>query len=343
MWNPSRSSLFALGTALAAGLSAGLLSGTAANAAEALNPIKIDQWENPYRGRGRDPFAAGADDIWFVGQQGHYLGRFTPSTGEFFKRDLPDRAGPHNAIVSSQGIVWYSGNLVGNIGRYDPRTDQIELIAMPEAAARDPHTLVFDDDESHIWFTVQGGNYIGRLTVADRKVELIPVPTQRSRPYGIKMAADGTPWVVLLGTNKLASVDPKTMQLTEYTIPAEEARPRRLEITSDGRIWYADFARGYLGVYDPAAKTFKEFALPSSAQSRPYGTALDEQDRVWVVETGVQPNLFVGFDTKTEKVVSITPVPSGAGSIRHMDYHEPTGSVWFGTDDETIGRARVRE
>jgi virginiamycin B lyase len=336
MWKTSRASLSLLLSALLTGL-----VGTAATAAEPLNPIAIDQWENPYRGRGRDPFAAGADEIWFVGQQGHYLGRFTPSTGQFFKRDLPDGAGPHNAIVSSEGIVWYSGNLVGNIGRYDPRTDQIEIIAMPDAAARDPHTLVFDDDESHIWFTVQGGNYVGRLTVADRKVELIPVPTQRSRPYGIKLAADGTPWTVLLGTNKLASVDPSTLQLTEYTIPAEGARPRRLEITSDGRIWYADFARGFLGAYDPAAKTFEEWALPSGTQSRPYGMASDEQDRVWVVETGVQPNLFVGFDTQAEKIVSITPVPSGGGSIRHMDYHEPTASVWFGTDDETIGRARV--
>jgi virginiamycin B lyase len=257
MWKTSRASLSLLLSALLTGL-----VGTAATAAEPLNPIANDQWENPYRGRGRDPFAAGADEIWFVGQQGHYLGRFTPSTGQFFKRDLPDGAGPHNAIVSSEGIVWYSGNLVGNIGRYDPRTDQIEIIAMPDAAARDPHTLVFDDDESHIWFTVQGGNYVGRLTVADRKVELIPVPTQRSRPYGIKLAADGTPWTVLLGTNKLASVDPSTLQLTEYTIPAEGARPRRLEITSDGRIWYADFARGFLGAYDPAAKTFEEWALP---------------------------------------------------------------------------------
>ncbi len=329
-----------LASSLGTLLSVALFSAPAGNAEE-MSPIEIEEWDTPYRGQSRDPFVAGADEIWFVGQRGHYLGRFTPSTEEFFKRDLPDSAGPHNVIVGSDDIVWYSGNLSGYIGRYDPESDEITKIPMPDAAARDPHTLVFDEGEDHIWFTLQGSNMIGRLTLADHSVDLIAVPTPRARPYGIKMAEDGTPWVVLVGTNKLASVDPDTLELTEYVIPAEGARPRRLEITSDGRIWYADFARGYLGVYDAEAESFDEWALPSGERSRPYGTASDARDRIWIVETGVRPNLFVGFDTLAERIFSITEIPSGAGSVRHMDYHEPTGSVWFGTDNQTLGRADV--
>src|SRR5690606_24799806 len=126
-------------------------------AAESLNPIKIDEWDVPFGGRARDPFAVSEDEVWFVGQRGHYVARFQPSTGEFFKRDLPDEAGPHNLIVGSDGIVWHAGNLRGYIGRYDPKTDTIEKIEMTDPAARDPHTLVFDAGEEHIWFTVQGG------------------------------------------------------------------------------------------------------------------------------------------------------------------------------------------
>ncbi len=317
------------------------LAGPPAGAADAINPIEIEEWEVPFGGRPRDPFAAGGDEIWFVGQSGHYLARFTPSTGKFQKHELPDRPGPHNLIVGSDGVVWYAGNRKGYIGRSDPVSGKIEKIAMPDSAAGDPHTLVFDAGERHIWFTVQGGNFVGRLTLAGRAVDLIRVPTSYARPYGIKVAPDGTPWIVLLGTNKLASVDPGTLELTEYAIPAEGARPRRLEITSDGRIWYADYSRGYLGLYDPREKSFREWALPSGGRSRPYGMALDEDGRVWLVETGVSPNLFVGFDTQSERVISVTPIPSGAGSVRHMDYHAPTGTVWFGTDRGTLGRARV--
>ena len=310
-------------------------------AVDVLNPVAIDEWEVPYAGRPRDPYAAGDDAIWFVGQSGHYLGRFTPSTGAFFKWDLPDAGGPHNLIVGTDGIVWYAGNRRGYIGRFDPQTAAFEKIAMPDRAARDPHTLVFSKDEQHIWFTVQNGNFVGRLTLADRTVDLIAVPTRRARPYGIKIAPDGTAWIVLLGTNKLASVDPQTLSLTEYELPARGARPRRLEITSDGRIWYADYARGYLGLYDPAARTFKEWPLPSGDGALPYGMASDGESRVWLVETGVLPNIFVAFDTLAESFTSVTPIPSGARTVRHMDFHAPTQSVWFGTDAGTLGRVNV--
>lgn len=311
-------------------------------AADELNPIEINEWDVPYAGRARDPFATD-DAVWFVGQRGHYLGRFTPSTGEFFKKDLPDEAGPHNLIVGSDGIVWYAGNRVAYIGRYDPSTDEITKIEMPDSAARDPHTLVFDDGEEHIWFTVQGGNFVGRLAIANNEVDLIPVPTERARPYGIKIASDGTPWVVLLGTNKIASVDAQSLELTEHVLPSADSRPRRLEITDDGRVWFADTGRGYLGVYDPSSDSFEEWALPGGERSQPYGMALGDDGRVWVVETGVRPNRFIGFDTDAEEIVSVTEIPSGAGAVRHMHYHAPSGSVWFGTDEETLGQAHVME
>ena len=313
------------------------------NAVEAANPVDIREWQVPYGGRPRDPFAAGADEIWLVGQTGHYLARFTPSTGVFIKHDLPGRSGPHNLIVGSDGIVWYAGNRKGYIGRFDPRTDTFEKIVMPDQKARDPHTLVFDASERHIWFTAQNGNFVGRLVIESRSVDLIPVATPAARPYGIKVAPDGTPWIVLLGTNKLAAVDPETLELLEIALPATGARPRRLEITVDGRIWYADYGRGFLGLYDPGSQTFQEWVLPSGRNSRPYGMASDETGRVWLVETGVSPNLFVGFDTHAERIVSITPIPSGAGSVRHMDYHRPSGTVWFATDEATVGRAVVRQ
>lgn len=312
-----------------------------AAAVDPLEPVEVREWEVPFGGRPRDPFVAGPDSIWFVGQAGQYLARLTPSSGAFLKRDLPDAPGPHNLVVGADGIVWYAGNQAGYIGRYDPRTDSIEKVEMPDRAARDPHTLVFDAGERHLWFTVQGGNFVGRLALATRAVDLVPVPTEYARPYGIRMAPDGTPWTVLVGTNKLASVDPVTLAITEYTIPAAGARPRRLEVTSDGRVWYADYSRGFIGRYDPPARAFAEWALPSGASSRPYGMARDARDRLWVVETGVSPNLLVGFDTRAERVFSVTPIPSGAGAVRHMDYDAGTGTVWFGTDSGTIGRALV--
>jgi len=304
-------------------------------------PVAITEWEVEADGRPRDPFASVPDTVWFVGQAGHYLARLTPSTGAVDIRPLADEPGPHNLIVGSDGIVWYAGNLEGYIGRYDPSADEIARIEMPDAEARDPHTLVFDEDEAHIWFTVQNGNFVGRLALDDRSVELIEVPTPRARPYGIKTGPEGTVWVALLGTNKLASIDPETMELTEHTIPHEDARPRRLEVTEEGHVWYADYRRGTVGRFQPEAGTFDEWRLPAGADSYPYGTALDGDGTFWVVQTGSRPNLMIGLDTDAEEIVSTTPIPSGGGTVRHMHHFAPEGEVWFGTDSGTIGRAVV--
>jgi virginiamycin B lyase len=76
--------------------------------------------------------------------------------------------------------------------------------------------------------------------------------------------------------------------------------------------------------------------------SLPYAMASDDKDRIWLVETGVQPNRLVGFDPATSSWFSITPISkSGALTVRHMIFHSPTRALWFGTDANTIGRASV--
>ena len=151
---------------------------------------------------------------------------------------------------------------------------------------------------------------------------------------------EGQSWIALLGTNKLATVDPETMELTEIDLLRLDARPRRVGRTSDGQIWYVDYAQGYLGSYNPLTKKIREWKTPS-ADAGPYAMAVDSKDRIWFVETIPQPNRFVGFDPATESFFSQTDIPSGGGSVRHMVFDPQTDAIWFGTDTQTIGRARL--
>ena len=311
-------------------------------ASTAFAELDIREWQVPFEeSRPRDPFAENAGSVWFVGQRSGYLAHLDVASGKIDKVDLKDGSGPHNLIVGSDGMVWYAGNRTRLIGRYDPATGDIEEIPMPDESARDPHTLIFDHAEENIWFTVQGGNQLGRLNLATRKVDLIASKTERSRPYGIKIAPDGVVWAVLFGTNKIARIDPATLELTEFVLPRDAARPRRLEITADGRLWYGDYATGTLGSFNPATGRWEEWAMPQGAGARPYGMAADSQGRIWLVATGVKPNEFTGFNPATGAFFERATVPSGGGVIRHMHYHEPSGSVWFGTDTNFVGRAIV--
>lgn len=308
----------------------------------AQTPPQLDAWLVPWEDtRPRDPFVDSQDRVWFCGQSGNYVAYLEPASGEFARFELPPNTNPHNLIVDEQGFVWYAGNRDAYIGKLDPKTGDITRFDMSDAAARDPHTLVFGSD-GEIWFTVQQGNFVGRLDRTSGEVSLIPVPTSGARPYGIKVTPENRPWIVLLGTNKLATVDPGTLAIEEITLPRAEARPRRLEITLDGTIWYVDYAGGFLGRFEPSSGTFQEWPLPGGADSRPYGTSLDHLGRIWIAETGSLPNVLVGFDPQVESFFTSVEVANG-GSVRHMYFHPATRDIWFGTDTNYLVRAHVTE
>jgi virginiamycin B lyase len=308
-----------------------------------LAQVSIKEWEVPYASsRPRDPYVDERSRVWFVGQKGNYLAYLEPKSGKFRRYELEEGTLPHNLIVDSEGMVWYAGNGNGHIGKLDPSSGKITKYPLPDPAARDPHTLIFDQ-KGTIWFTVQNGNFVGRLDPANGKVDLVAVPTSDARPYGIQVDSKGRPWFNEFGSDKIAMIDAATLKIREYSLPDSRARGRRIAITSDNQIWYGDYSRGYLGRLDPVTGKVKEWALPGGAGSLPYALAVDDRDRLWTVETGSQPNRLVGFDPAIEKFFGGTPIPSGGGTVRHMVFDKQTGAIWFGTDNNTIGRAEVGE
>lgn len=307
----------------------------------AADTVAIREWQVPWpQSRPRDPFVDARGGVWFVGQRGNYVASLDPASGEFRKFDLPERALPHNLVVGPDGHVWYAGNGDSHIGRLDPVTGAIRRFDMPDPAARDPHTLVFSP-AGDLWFTVQGGNFVGRLEPETGETRLVRSPIERSRPYGIVVDEAERAWVVLFGSNHVASVDPATMEMRTYALPNAGTRPRRIARTSDGMIWYVDYALGALGRLDPTTGAVREWPSPGGSGARPYAMAVDDRDRIWYVETGSDPNRVVGFDPRSGEFLGSTPIPSGGGSVRHMVYHAPTRSLWFGADTNTIGRAQL--
>lgn len=316
-------------------------SGDAAEAVDT-SGVDIQEWTVPFEdSRPRDPYVGPDGRVWFVGQKADYVAYLDPETGEFEKYDLERGTGPHTVIVGDDGTVWIAGNMKAYIGKLNPDTGDIEKIEMPDPKATDPHTMAFTSD-GDIWFTLQVSNRIGYLDTETHDVKVVEVITGGARPYGLKVDENDDAWAVLLGTNKLAFIDRETMEVREIDLPREGTRPRRIGLTSNGSVWYVDYNEGYLGRFDPATEAIDEWEMPGGSSSRPYGMAVDDRDRVWFVETGTNPNRFVGFDPKSETFTEPFEIPSGGGTVRHMYFHEPSGAVWFGADTNTIGRALVR-
>jgi virginiamycin B lyase len=129
-------------------------------------------------------------------------------------------------------------------------------------------------------------------------------------------------------------------EIHEIELPRAEARPRRIAVAG-GAVWYVDYAGGYLGRYDPDSGEIDEWAAPAGSQARPYAMAADDAGRLWFVETGIQPNRFVGFDPDMETFTEPVEIASGGGTVRHMVFDPETRTIWFGTDTNTIGRAAL--
>jgi virginiamycin B lyase len=305
--------------------------------AAAANEPKL--WSTPWNGRPRDPFADQKGNVWFVGQEGNYIGRLDPKTGEFKRYEIESGTHPHNLVVDTKGTVWFTGNANGTIVRLDPATGKTTSIPVPDGV-RDPHTMTFDRN-GDAWFTAQGAGYIGKLTTADGKIRLWKMESD-SRPYGIVVDSKGRPYFDLFGTNKIGTIDPKTNEFRAYPLPNDRARPRRIAITSDDAIWYGDYTRGYLGRLDPRSGKVDEWALPSGGMSLPYAMTSDDRGRVWLAETGPQPNRLVAFDPAQSKFTETITIPSkGANTIRHMTFDRTTRQIWFGGDANMIGRVQV--
>lgn len=310
-------------------------------AATQKHTVAIKEWPVPWPDtHPAAPFASRPDAVWFVGSTGHYLATLNPQTGAFKRIDLIDEPGPQSVIVAANGMVWFSGTLHGYIGRFDPVTRRIAHFAVPNDAAGDPSTLMFELGERNIWFTAPAGNIVGRLRIDSGVIDLLGVPRPNARPDGLASAADGTPWFALSGSATLAKVSPEQFAMTAFPLKRSEAQPRRIAFSSDGRLWYTDPAQGYLGAFTPATKEAKEWRFPAGKGSRPEGIAIDSLDRVWSVEAGAQARL-IGFDPKTEKFFGTTAIPSGGGDVNGLRYDKTSGGLWFGTQKNTIGFAKV--
>ena len=63
---------------------------------------ELKSWSTPWDGRPRDPFADRQGRVWFVGQEGNYVGRLDPKNGEFKRYEVdPGTHPPHRGTRSS--------------------------------------------------------------------------------------------------------------------------------------------------------------------------------------------------------------------------------------------------
>jgi virginiamycin B lyase len=263
--------------------------------------------------------------------------------------DLPrPEALPHDAMVDSQGSVWYTDFGSQFLGKLDPKTGKIAEYKLPLTKPGAP-TGSLDlglDNEGNVW---TGMMYQGALAKFDRKTEKFQTwlaPNYKENPSTrIAMVAatsynvDGKVWV---GADDEYQVDLKTGEwhAIDYSKGLPKGAPPADRLSSYGVI--ADSHNNFYGmnlngeyIIRVDAKTLNVTPYPTpTPNSGPRRGHMDAQDRLWFAE--YRGNRIAMLDTKTEKIrewAIPTPWTNPYDTVLDKD-----GNAWTGgmTNDHIV-------
>jgi virginiamycin B lyase len=276
---------------------------------------------------------------------------------------LPAGGGnPHDVAVSADGIVWYTAQQSGQLGRLDPATGKVDLVPLGAGAA--PHGVIVGPDGAP-WVTEGGTNAIVRVDPLSREVKRWPLPEARGRvnlntltfdkqgrvwftgqngiygrldpktgamqiwdaprgrgPYGIATTPDGAVYYASLAGSHIARIDLDTGAATVIEPPTSNQGARRVWADSKSRIWVSEWNSGNVSRYDPTTRTWRTWKLPGE-HPRAYAVYVDDKDQVWLSDWGA--NAMVRFDPETEKFEAFPSDRRGA-NVRQI-LGRP-GEVW---------------
>jgi virginiamycin B lyase len=277
---------------------------------------------------------------------------------------LPPNAYPHDVAPAVDGAVWYSGQRLGVLGRFDPKSGKAEHIPLGQGSA--PHGVIVGPDGAP-WLTDGGLNAMVRVDPATRVVKVFPLPKEflganlntavfdkrgvlwftgqtgvygRVNPaigkvetwnapkgygaYGITVTPSGQIWYCSLASDYIAQVDLTTGASTVVEPPRRGAGPRRIWSDSKGMLWASFWNGGGIGRYDPANKKWTVYPMPSSTAGT-YSVYVDDKDRVWA--TDWPANAIQRFDPTTEKFETF-PSDKARAQVRQMLGR--SGEAWGG-------------
>ena len=255
--------------------------------------------------------------------------------------DLPRPvAMPHDVVVDSDGMAWYSDFGQQFIGRVDPNTGNVTEFPIPVLKKGFPMgTLDLQlDKEQNLWVSLM---YQGGIAKFDRKTEqfqVYPIPkewqgngTQQSMVSPANSHVDGKVWTNNQDSHAIYRLDVATGQfenLGEFQIPGANRTISAYGIPSDqeNNLYLLEFGSNNIGRIDAKTKEFKVYSTVTPG-SRPRRGRFDAQNRLWFAEYGA--NGIGMLDPKTETIQEWRlPTPWSA------PYHvvpDKNGDIWAGS------------
>jgi virginiamycin B lyase len=266
-------------------------------------------------------------NVWYTDRSvPNRIGRVDPRTGEMKDWMMPDPKGdPHGLTVDKDGHVFWAETVGFHLGRLDPATGSMIRYPMDSTGQRKGrgHSPV-TDSRQNVWFTVIGGDMLGKWDRQTGKSTVWKVPTAGAAPYGIALDRDENVWFTEFRRCKIGKFEPKTEKFTEYAALSQPCTIRRVGVDSAGIVWYGGFNNGKLGRIDPKSGAIKEYDIPMPF-SEPYDVWPDRHDNIWISDGG-QGGALIRFDQRKE-TFTYYPTPQTTDQPKLAITRE--GAVWY--------------
>ncbi len=236
------------------------------------------------------------------------------------------RNGPHSMSLGPDGKYYVTNTSTNSIGVFNPKTKAWEPSFKIGGNAIYPHTIRFDA-EGIVWYTLAGSEQVGNLDPKTGKTQLIDLPKVEpggiaggTTPYGIDVdPLTGMIWYSRLFGDKLGSIDPDTLEVTEYDSPVRG--PRRMRFDDEGILWVTGYSEGTLARVEPREYITKVYNMPEFAEGyrpAPYSLGVNPitQD-IWVNEN--MTDRIYRFIPDEERWI-VYPIPLSGTYTRDVDF-----------------------
>ena len=277
--------------------------------------------------RTQEPHFDPQGNVWYTDRSvPNRIGRVDPRTGETKDWMMPDpKADPHGLTVDKAGHVFWAETVGFHLGRLDPATGSMIRYPMDSTGQRKGrgHSPTLDSQQN-VWFTVIGGDMLGKWDRQTGKSTVWKVPTAGAGPYGIAVDKDDNVWFAEFRRCKIGRFEPKTEKFTEYAAPTQPCTIRRLGVDSAGIVWYGGFNNGKLGRLDPKTGAITEYDIPMP-YSEPYDVWPDRHDNIWISDGG-QGGALIRFEPKA-RTFTYYPTPQITDQPKLAISRE--GAVWY--------------
>ena len=215
---------------------------------------------------------------------------------------------PHDVVVDSKGIAWFSNFGEQNIGRFDPKTGKLTEIPVPLLKKGSPLgalSIRMDRDEN-MWLGLMYQGAIAKLDTKTEKLELWNAPPEWNRPNTqinmtspMNVGVDGKVWAQNNGFAGVHRVELATGKWETWEPYKESPQGHNIyDVISDSQNngWFTDIGRETIGRIDAKTGEIKLYSTPTKS-SGPRRGMMDAQDRIWFGQ--YRGNRIAMFDTRT--------------------------------------------